>query len=64
MYLSFKRLRGYFEPGGKRDFCSFGLGSGGVFELEGLDEFPAFPDLTIPRFGGITVVKLDWKHRE
>jgi hypothetical protein len=53
-HLSFKRLKGYFEPGGNNGGGVSKLGAAddgmGPFDLE---EFPAFPDFTIPFFGGI-----------
>lgn len=52
-YLSLSRLSGNLEPGGKSGFSSGLLGSGSSFELVAFEEFPAFPDLTMPRFGGI-----------
>ena len=53
-YLSLSKLSGYFEPGGKSGFSSGLLGFGGGLELDAFEEFPAFPDLTMPRFGGIS----------
>lgn len=53
-YLSLSKLSGYFEPGGKSGFSSDLLGSRGGLELDAFEEFPAFPDLTMPRFGGIS----------
>ena len=53
--LSFNKLSGYFEPGGNKleggGFASsFGAS---VVSFEGLEDFPALPDLTIPFLGGI-----------
>jgi hypothetical protein len=61
-HLSFKRLKGYFDPGGNN-----GGGSAAVtLELPGcngclsdLEEFPAFPDLTMPFLGGIHRCRLN-----
>ena len=56
MYLSLSKFRGYLNPGGNSGFSS-GLGGSVVlalaFAFDGLDELPAFPDLTIPLLGGI-----------
>jgi hypothetical protein len=55
--LSLSKLKGYLKPGGNRGWPSTcgtlesaaaGCFGGGAFE-----EFPAFPDLTIPFRGGI-----------
>jgi hypothetical protein len=48
------KLRGYFEPIGKRGFLS-SVASSETFSGSGdaLEEFPALPDFTIPRLGGI-----------
>ena len=53
-HLSCSRLRGYLDPGGNKGFSSAACGVG-VGALEGLEEFPAFPDLTMPLpvLGGI-----------
>lgn len=62
-HLSLKRLRGYFEPGGNNGggVSKLGVVDDGVdddgtgpFDLE---EFPAFPDFTIPFFGGMSYLK-------
>ena len=58
-HLSPKRLKGYFEPGGnngagvsKHKAVDIGVDDNGTaFDLE---EFPAFPDFTIPFLGGIS----------
>jgi hypothetical protein len=55
-HLSFKRLKGYFDPGGNS-----GGGSAVVTleipgcngDLSDLEEFPALPDLIMPFLGGI-----------
>ena len=53
-YLSWSRLSGYLDPGGNNGFSSVVLVLAAIgSDLEGLDEFPALPDLTIPRLGGI-----------
>ena len=49
--LSCNKLRGYFEPGGKRGGGP--LSASTAVSLEDLDEFPALPDFTIPFLGGI-----------
>ncbi len=53
-HLSWSRLRGYFDPGGNNGLSS-GVFVAGGGSWEDLEEFPAFPDLTMPLFGGITV---------
>ena len=57
--LSFKRLKGYFEPGGnngggvsKPGAADDGVDDDGTAPFD-LEEFPAFPDFTIPFLGGI-----------
>ena len=58
-HLSFKRLKGYFDPEGNN-----GAGSATVpLEvpdcngcLSGFEEFPALPDLTMPFLEGIQLV--------
>ena len=51
-YLSWRRLSGYFDPGGNRGFSSGAVALvGGGFVL--FEELPAFPDLTMPLLGGI-----------
>ena len=51
-YRSFRRLNGNLEPGGKRGFSLGGSFEGcEVGRGEGLEEFPALPDFTIPRPG-------------
>jgi len=55
-YLSFKRLKGYFDPGGNNGGGSADTalevpGCNGC--LSDLEEFPALPDLTMPFLGGI-----------
>ena len=55
-YLSWSRLSGYLDPGGNNGFSSVVLVLAAIgSDLEGLDEFPALPDFTMPLFGGITV---------
>jgi ATP-dependent RNA helicase DHX8/PRP22 len=49
-HLSWSKLKGYLKPGGNKDFSPSGAGE---LRLFGLEEFPAFPDLTIPFLGGI-----------
>lgn len=55
-YLSFKRLKGYFDPGGNNGGGSVAVAlevpdcNGCLSDLE---EFPALPDLTMPFLGGI-----------
>ena len=53
-YLSWSKLKGYLEPGGNKGFSSGALAkfAGG---LDVLEEFPAFPDLTMPLLGGISI---------
>ena len=54
--LSFKRLKGYFEPGGNNGggVSEPGVADDGLGTIPlDLEEFPAFPDLTIPFFVGI-----------
>jgi hypothetical protein len=48
-------LIGYLDPTGNRGFCSSSFFPSLSFEGrgDGLEEFPALPDLTIPRLGGI-----------
>ena len=50
-HLSCNKLNGHFDPGGKRDFsgAASSVGGGGLF----FEEFPAFPDFTIPFRGGM-----------
>ena len=57
--LSCSKLSGYFEPGGNKGggFPSSSFGAS-VASFEGLEEFPAFPDLTIPFLGGIRGAKV------
>lgn len=50
-HLSCSKLKGYLEPGGNNDFSPSGMEV--TNELVDLEEFPAFPDLTIPFLGGI-----------
>lgn len=51
--LSDNRLAGNFEPGGKSGGGLLGSATGsGAFSLP-LEEFPAFPDLTICFLGGM-----------
>lgn len=52
-YLSFSKLSGNFEPGGKSGFSSGFEGSAGGFTLDVFDELPALPDFTIPLRGGM-----------
>jgi hypothetical protein len=57
-HLSCNSVRGVLKPGGKSGFsslpwdCPIGPEVGGGVET--LDEFPALPDFTIPRRGGIS----------
>lgn len=54
--LSCRRLSGVFEPGGKSGGGSTLAGMLAELDSEGFedfDEFPAFPDLTMPLRGGI-----------
>jgi hypothetical protein len=46
--LSLSRLSGYFDPGGKSGLSSDDVTSGTVGLAEIFDEFPAFPDFTMP----------------
>ena len=52
LYLSWRRLSGYLDPGGNKGFSS-----GAVALVEGglvlFEELPAFPDLTMPLLGGM-----------
>jgi hypothetical protein len=50
-HLSFNKLSGHFDPGGNKNFSgeAFSVGCACLF----FDEFPAFPDFTIPFRGGI-----------
>ena len=49
-HLSCSKLNGHFDPGGNKDFSgAASTGRGALF----FDEFPAFPDFTIPFRGGI-----------
>jgi hypothetical protein len=57
-YRSESKLKGYLDPIGKSGFLSSSFAffsSLSVFAGRGeaLEELPALPDLTIPRFGGI-----------
>jgi hypothetical protein len=57
-YLSFKRLKGYFDPGGNNGGGSAGVAlevPGCCGGLSGFEEFPALPDFTMPFLGGIHV---------
>lgn len=56
-YLSTNRLAGVFEPTGNRGFSPDDSPrvARSSFPLD-LEEFPAFPDLTIPLRGGINFV--------
>lgn len=58
--LSFNKLKGYFDPGGKSGLSS-GFCDGPVSEvcLDDFEEFPAFPDLTIPLRGGMNSDQLN-----
>jgi len=57
-HLSFKRDKGYFDPGGNNGGGSAGValevpvGCGGLSDF---NEFPALPDFTMPFLGGIHV---------
>ena len=50
-HLSCNKLNGHFDPGGNSGFSGVvpSAGGGGL----SFDEFPAFPDFTIPFRGGI-----------
>jgi hypothetical protein len=52
-HLSFNKLSGYFDPGGKSGLSSDFEGFGKGFELDTFEELPALPDFTIPFRGGI-----------
>jgi hypothetical protein len=58
--FSWSKLSGNFDPGGNKGF-SFGLSSFTEFESVTFgvffDEFPAFPDLTMFRRGGMLGAK-------
>lgn len=51
VHLSYNRLSGHFDPGGNKDFS--GAASSNCCDCLFFDEFPAFPDFTIPFRGGI-----------
>lgn len=52
---SCSKLRGYLDPGGNKGFSPSTLGPFDSVDLADFDEFPAFPDLTMPFLGGILV---------
>ena len=54
-HLSCNKLKGYLKPGGNSGFSSSGME--GTDGLVGFEEFPAFPDLTMPFLGGIANVE-------
>lgn len=65
-YLSCSKLRGYFDPGGNKGFSLSVLDPDESVGFWAFDEFPAFPDLTMPRLGGISAQgeRLEPVHKE
>lgn len=60
--LSWSMLKGYFEPGGNSGGGPEGSASvESDFFLSDLEEFPAFPDLTIPLLGGMGLQRFSFR---
>lgn len=60
-HLSCNKFNGHFDPGGNKDFSGLASSAGGGWLF--FDEFPAFPDFTIPLRGGIPrEERAEWRH--